>query len=284
MRKTDGGPHWAEIATVCLTVGIFGAACIQAYIYWKQAGIMQKTLEQNERSITLGTGQLVVANRNAKSAEDTLFEMKNGGIDTHTMAVDATNSLNVVQEQFRLEQRPRIAITEYLLMDETTEQPILHPTIGKPVFITIKFKNLGHSPAFGVHIHYHLLFESQKFKLRAEPPDKSSSTLEKLDLFGSVVEPGDSSSHVTVISVKDTYAQESIRINPADLIGWDGTAINVFGRISYSDQFGKPYCLPYMSEMLPTGDWATVVGFPRFTSGVTSLFSVRELCPTGIQQ
>jgi hypothetical protein len=198
-------------------------------------------------------------------------------LDTHTMAEDATKSLNVVQEQFRLEQRPRIAITEYLLMDGIKEKPIPKPVIGKPVFITIKFKNLGHSPAYGVNIHYHLLFESQKSHLRVEPPDK-------LDMGGTAIEPGDFGAHVTVISVKDTYAQESILINPADLIGWDGSAINVFGRISYLDQFGKPYCLPYMSEMLSTGDWARVVGFPRFTSGVTSLFSVRELCSAGIQQ
>jgi hypothetical protein len=279
IRNTErsSGPHWAEISVVILTLGILIGTFTQAYIYWKQAGIMQDSVSQNERSLMLGRGQLAVAARNAKTAEDTLT-------DTHTMAEDATKSLNAVQEQFRLEQRPRIAVTEYVLMDETTAKQIAHPTIGRPVYITIKFKNLGHSPAFGVHVHCHLLFESEKFKLRVEPPDRPSSTLGKLDMFGSVVEPGDLGSHVTVVSVKDTYAQETIRLNPADLIGWDGTPVNVFGRISYFDQFGKSYCLPYMSEMLSTGDWATVVGFPRFTSGAASVFSVRELCPAEIPQ
>jgi hypothetical protein len=77
-KKAEGstGPHWAEITVVILTCGILIGTFTQAYIYWKQAGIMQRSLEQNERSIMLGIGQLAVATRNAKNAEQTLEEMR----------------------------------------------------------------------------------------------------------------------------------------------------------------------------------------------------------------
>lgn len=90
IRQTDHpGANWAEITTICITLGIFHVACIQAYIYWEQARIMHNSLQQNERSIILGMGQLAVAARNAKTSEDTFGEMKSGGIDTHDLAVAA---------------------------------------------------------------------------------------------------------------------------------------------------------------------------------------------------
>jgi len=81
-------PHvnWAEITTVCLTIGIVIAAFIQAFIYWRQAGIMERSLEQNQQSIALNTGQVAIAGRNAQTAANTLVEMKSGGTDTHALA------------------------------------------------------------------------------------------------------------------------------------------------------------------------------------------------------
>jgi hypothetical protein len=71
-RKMAGHtpPNWAERTTVLFTGAIVIITGIQAYIYWKQAGLMRASIEQNERSITLNRGQLAVANRAAKSAED----------------------------------------------------------------------------------------------------------------------------------------------------------------------------------------------------------------------
>lgn len=87
-HQKSGHPHvnWAEITTVCLTIGIVIAAFIQAFIYWKQAGIMERSLEQNQQSIALNTGQVAIAGRNATTAENTLAEMKGGATDTHTLA------------------------------------------------------------------------------------------------------------------------------------------------------------------------------------------------------
>src|ERR1700685_2165073 len=88
MRRVESGPHWAEITTVCVTVGIFLATCIQARIYREQAQIMQDSLQQNERTIILGQGQLMVAARNTKFAEDT-FRATRDAADTAQKALNA---------------------------------------------------------------------------------------------------------------------------------------------------------------------------------------------------
>jgi hypothetical protein len=106
IRKLDHpGPNWAEITTVILTGGIVLASFIQAGIYWEQAQIMQASLSQNERSIILGQGQLLVAARNAKTAEDTLGEMKSGGGDTHTLALATKETANTAKESLTRVQR-----------------------------------------------------------------------------------------------------------------------------------------------------------------------------------
>lgn len=84
-----GGPNWAEKTSMYITGGILIATVIQALIYWKQAGIMEHSLEQNQQTIALNTGQLAIAGRNARTAENTLAEMKSGGTDTHDLAVAA---------------------------------------------------------------------------------------------------------------------------------------------------------------------------------------------------
>jgi hypothetical protein len=99
-RDRHDRPHvnWAEITTVCLTIGIVIAAFIQAFIYWKQAGIMQRSLDQNQQTIALNMGQVAIASRNAKTAEDTLSEIQEGGNDTHELAVQAKNQAHRAKE------------------------------------------------------------------------------------------------------------------------------------------------------------------------------------------
>jgi hypothetical protein len=79
-------PNWAEKTTIIVTLGIFLVGCIQAYIYLKQTQLIASSVNQTERSVILGAGQLAVANRNAKTAEDSLNEMQESGNDTHELA------------------------------------------------------------------------------------------------------------------------------------------------------------------------------------------------------
>jgi hypothetical protein len=66
----------AEKLTVFITICILIVGVIQAYIYWEQAQMMKRSVEQTERSVILGSGQLAIANRNATTAGDTLAQMK----------------------------------------------------------------------------------------------------------------------------------------------------------------------------------------------------------------
>ena len=58
-----------EALTLILTAAIALAAFLQYLVYSEQAGIMRDALEQNERAIILGKGQLAVANRSAEAAQ-----------------------------------------------------------------------------------------------------------------------------------------------------------------------------------------------------------------------
>jgi hypothetical protein len=91
--------NWAEIVTICITFAILIVGGIQAYIYWKQEGVMEASLSQNERAGILGSGQLTVAARNAKTAEDTLAEMKSGSTDTHTLAQSTRSAAASTRQQ-----------------------------------------------------------------------------------------------------------------------------------------------------------------------------------------
>jgi len=82
-RKNHISPNWAEKTSMYITCGIMIAAFIQAAIYWEQATLMNTSIDQNERSIILGGGQLVVAGKNEKIAEDT-FKNSQKAFDIQT--------------------------------------------------------------------------------------------------------------------------------------------------------------------------------------------------------
>jgi hypothetical protein len=105
----------AEKVTVFVTFCILLVGGIQAYIYWQQSQTMRESLNQNERTITLGTGQLAVAARNAKTAEDTLAEMKSGGADAHAVAEATKSAAEMAKSTLRLTlavNRPSITVTQ----------------------------------------------------------------------------------------------------------------------------------------------------------------------------
>jgi hypothetical protein len=105
--------RFSELVTIFLTLGILLVGATQAYIYWQQEVVMQASLAQNERSASLNRGQLSVANRNAKTAEDTLQEIRN-------------------------EQRPWIVVKDAKI---TTLEA------NKNVTVDFIVSNFGHSPA-----------------------------------------------------------------------------------------------------------------------------------------
>jgi hypothetical protein len=144
MRKTEGGPHWAEIATVCLTVGIFAAACIQAYIYSEQAGIMREQIKQNERAIMLGRGQLEVAR----------------------------NAVSQTENQFREDQRPYVWIE-----DDKPVGPFGLSAIDGQLSWNFRIKNFGKTPAINVQVQTWIVIGKDAWKTikwRPFPPNEGS--------------------------------------------------------------------------------------------------------------
>ena len=124
-RSGVSNANWVEKSTLIVAVFLLVVTWRQANIYERQAQLMQDSVNQTERSVILGMGQLAVANRNAKTAEDTLKDSR---------------------ESFQIENRPYVMITTQ------------NGTAGFPhkenVFdlsrVNITYGNTGLTPAYDV--------------------------------------------------------------------------------------------------------------------------------------
>jgi hypothetical protein len=214
------GPNWAEITTVCVTVGILIVTGIQAGIYWKQARIMQESISQNERSIKLGMGQLGVAGRNAATAEKTLISSEN---------------------HFILEERP-------YLVSETPDFVSLPIIADAGIQANMWIKNLGKTPAIKqiTNTHFlrypvtnqsdYIIFIESTFadlKRRNERGRKEVAALSKLSA-GKDVAPGD---HF----FNTSQEQVSLSSTQIGLVKIDKIELFYVGVTSYLDVFGNMY-------------------------------------------
>jgi hypothetical protein len=215
------------------------------------------------------------AQDNAAAAKMMVEEMKKTGTDTHELAVQAKNqstlarqTIENVRSQFQEEQRPYISFTNFFIMDMKTGQAkaVQDFDIGKPLMVNVLFKNIGKRKAINPVIHYHIVFGKNINQIKVEASDKGR--------YGSDLDSGKEGT-VTAISLTDPYTRESVGMNPADLLNWDGSQpIVLFGRVSYKDDAGKVYCTPLLMHRLPE-NWANVSQF----NGV----SENDLCPENVQ-
>jgi hypothetical protein len=238
-------------------------AVVTGVIFWgqfqemiSQTGVLEAGVKQSridaKNTARATAQQLSFAQQQVKAAQE--------------QAKAAQNNLDILRRQFQQEQRPYIAITNVVLSDFITGKDIPTPVIGKPLAITIYFKNIGKSQALNLITHRHLLFGAKASEIRVEPPDINSSN-------GGMLESG-IQSITTAVSVKDTFSVESITVNPSEIVNWDGSEpILVFGRISYIDSSGNFYCRPYVERLLQNGNWLIV----ESTGGR----NIRTLCPKG---
>ncbi len=185
--------------------------------------------------------------------------------DAATVASQAaTDSLNETRKQFQQDQRPYISIVDYAISDIKTHKSS-PPVIGKPLVVTISFRNTGKSRAINTIPHRHILFGSHLNDFKIEPADSNR--------VGNTIDPGAKPIFTTAISVRDTFQNESFRVDPNDIINWDGSKpIIVFGRVSYEDIVGNFYCLPYAVSRLQDGSWLDLNNWAGR--------SVSDLCPT----
>lgn len=156
--------NWAEKLTAFITFAILVVGAIQARIYWRQAQLMKASLDQTERSIILNMGQLGIANRNSKTAEDTLGEIKKGGRDTHTLAVAAGTQATAAQTTAGAAQSAAVTAKDALHISERA-----YVTQGPPEIDTAKsmigipIVNSGRIPSGKVEVvGYEVTFNPDK--------------------------------------------------------------------------------------------------------------------------
>jgi hypothetical protein len=188
--------------------------------------------------------------------------------------------LKPFKDQFQLDQRPHVGISDIafgesfrilkLLGQSVKRKPTpkgeqVMPHIGEPLFVDVKIKNFGRSPALNIVSHRHLLFGPKAHYKIEHVTDPQT---------GTILESGDTQA-VTAVSVKDTYSVESIQVDPSEFVAWDGSEpIVVFGRIIYEDSFGNRYCTPYAWQYLPEGMMWEILP-------MTGRLEVVQLCPEG---
>lgn len=187
---------------------------------------------------------------------------------TFWQACTTRDILNTTRDQFQRDQRPYV-IVEGCSIGQLGV-PKSQIVVGQPFGVDVHFKNVGKTPALNVLIHRHVVFgEENVDQIRQEPIDTRKT--------GTALAQGNQG-EVTAVSLKDTLANESMEINPADIVSWDGRRpIVIFGRITYEDTAGNRYCTPYLQDYLATGTFALTDFITNQKTHHT--ISVTGLCP-----
>jgi hypothetical protein len=183
----------------------------------------------------------------------------------------ATESLKTIGKQFQLDQRPFVTVVCCKTSDISGNN--IPPTIGKAVGANIEIHNVGKSPAFNLFTHYHFLFGSDVMKIRADAQDTIKSE--------GILPQGGPGIFVTALSVKNTYTVDTNKLNPSELVEWDGAQpIVVFGRVTYNDTFGNSYCTPCVHMWLHDHVWADVVGKSLIDKRNHRTHKIPNMCPS----
>jgi hypothetical protein len=260
----SGGPHWAEISVVILTGGILVVGVIQAIIYWEQAQVMERSLEQNQQSIILNMGQVAIAGRNATTAEKTLGEIQKGGPDTHTLAESTSRAANIAaaalantQAQFRTGERPRIAVAPALGIEGSPV--IVTDPVRKDIMwnIVIQAVNVGRTPAVSAIV--------MPYELRKGPYQKTADEVRHFvpvypkhtDREGGFMAPNQSP---MVLATAGAGTPRFTTEEFAKIQSGEWTAY-IVGAIEYTDTFSPKippyetiYCFQYHPVGMPVGD------------------------------
>jgi hypothetical protein len=217
IHHDPNSPNWAEKSSMVITGGIFLAALVQAGIYWKQADIMQDSLNQNERQIILGQGQLAVAARNAKTAEE---------------------SLKSSDESFHIDHRPYV----FVGTNRQERPPIEWEKMSLFPAVDISLKNFGHSPAVAFKIGCQVVFGNNALgQVRYVPTEKK--------IGEAFIAPGDAMLH-SCVSTDKISSEGDVRV-----VYGTNYFLVVFGHVEYSDLWNTqpPYSTEFCYVRLANG-------------------------------
>jgi hypothetical protein len=90
-------------------------------------------------------------------------------VEVKRQADAAQSQVEIMKEQFQLDQRPYLTVTITLSSDIVTRKPS-QPTKGNPLVVNLVIKNIGKSMALSCVTHRHLVFgEANLRKITPEP-------------------------------------------------------------------------------------------------------------------
>ncbi|MGA2694785.1 MAG: hypothetical protein ABSE92_01915 [Terriglobales bacterium] len=226
---------------------------------------------QNINQATANTNSGVTADQTIRKMQATI-DQTNALINATFEQAKATNniaretraSLEETKREFRLDQRPRIAILNVEMVKDGKSSEDAKPIVGQVLQVNVPYQNVGKTAAYNVVTHRHLLFGKQLGEFsKAEPADS-----EHRISIGDTLEPTHPEM-MTAFSSEDTIEEESVFAKRPKV--WDGTGpIVVFGRITYKDNYGTLYCTPFEFQRIASGNWGIIE-------------SDDKLCPVGIR-
>jgi hypothetical protein len=234
-------PHWAEKATVLLTLAIVLVGIIQACIYQQQKRIMESSGKQTQQLIDAANIQASAAIKNTEAAQQNAQSAVNfasyaKGINEHTedavkqfkiMAKASENSITATQQAIRLEQRAWLFVGGFMG----------NPKAGDVFAISTIVTNSGKTPARKV-----ALIDGVSPRAPSELPDFDYTRLgPNFATEGKGILPPNGS----IVSVRDVNGGQPLNQSELDLIDRGGIRFYKHGKISYEDVFGCQHWVRY---------------------------------------
>jgi hypothetical protein len=198
----------------------------------EQSSAMRESAEQTDRLIEQAIEQANTAAEQARAANMAACAAKTSSENFAQVANSSVQNIHLVQEAMHLEQRAWVFVTE-------TRASELQ--VGKPLSITIGFKNTGRTPARNVQIAAHL-----------EPLPKGQIPDPKLDKTQSRgVIPPNGTLFVTMSSgrkhAEGVTEQGLEAITSGELVIW------VYGTVTYDDIFETRQATMFCYMLHPDG-------------------------------
>jgi hypothetical protein len=232
---------WSQIElkdrlVIELTAGIFVVAALTAYLFLRQANIMQGQLEemrdsgqQVDRQIILSQGQMILAGHQTA--------------DTDILADSSKKSIETTRDSIRLDQRAWIVLRG---LDGV-------PQLNQPWSIKAYLINTGRTPAKNVRV---------SCNVEPSASEAAASFHELPYQAATLYAPGDPGNYCEMFPLTiPTMNQKAL-----DLLANKQDIMFVFGSASYEDIFKRPHWMTFCRVMHPDGKaWDRCTAHPDDT-------------------
>lgn len=235
MKLLGESPKWTDKAIVILTLGIFGAAALQTYIFHRQRQEMTESGRQTDR--------IIAADQRLAAANERFADAMEASNTSNRESLEKTLkqsriALNATVRQSEIAQRAWV----YAIVQPASED---HFEAGKPFDIRITTKNTGKTPATNVSsVSYVTIVQIESSPDLALP----RPTFKQKDYV-----PFDN------ISPDSTrYGDFVYNLTETDVERINGGRVRIYawGRIQYDDVFGVHHWTTFCSFLLSGGAFA----------------------------